>query len=46
MPRSAQGQLNMAQAEEVKLGNETPEYTVDKLTRHVSTGDNFRNVVR
>lgn len=45
-PRSAQWMLNSITAKTAKQSRATPTYTVDKIIRHVSTGDNHCYVVR
>lgn len=42
----SQCKLKTASAEEAPHGNATPEHTVDRLARHVATGDIIRYVVQ
>lgn len=44
-PRSAQCKLDTAKSGSAKWDNVTPEYTVEKIIRHVGTGENIWYVV-
>lgn len=43
--QSAQCKLNTVKAKEAQQGNAAPEYTVDRIGRHVLIGDNIRCAV-
>lgn len=44
--QSAQCELNTGSLEEAQQSNVTLEYTVDRIVKHVGTGENMRYVVR